>query len=582
MTPMTWRLLWLTTLCLAGIGATEADAPRQPEAATGYTHKEAVSARRFMVASAHPLATDAGYEMLRRGGSAVDAAIAAQMVLNLVEPQSSGIGGGAFLVHYAGREHRLTAYDGRETAPAAARPERFLGADGQPVTFYDAVVGGKSVGVPGLLRALELAHRRHGRLPWAQLFRPAIRLAEEGFAVSPRLATLLAKEKYLQRQEVTRRYFHHSDGSPLQAGQRLRNPEFAATLHAIAQGGADAFYRGDIARDMVAAVAGAPDNPGDLTLDDLAAYRAVERTPVCGGYRGYRVCGMGPPSSGAVAVLQILGMLEQFSLRSVPPVSLMAAHLFAEAGKLAYADRGLYLADPDFVRVPVRGLLARDYLAQRASLIRHSSAMAKAQPGLPAVNTTVPLGRDEPLELPATSHISVVDAYGNALAMTTTIEAAFGSRIMVRGFLLNNELTDFSFVPEENGRPVANRIEARKRPRSSMAPTIVFDPQGRLYAVLGSPGGSQIINYVAQCLVALIDWRLDPAEAAALPHYGSRNGPTELEQGTAAAALAESLKLLGHDVRIAEMTSGTQIIHRRGERWWGGADPRREGTARGD
>ncbi|MFZ5509145.1 MAG: gamma-glutamyltransferase [Pseudomonadota bacterium] len=580
MTRMSWRLLWLATLCLAGIGATEADAPQQPEAASGYTHKEAVSARRFMVASAHPLATDAGYEMLKRGGSAVDAAIAAQMVLNLVEPQSSGIGGGAFLVHYSGRTRRLITYDGRETAPAAARPERFLGADGKPVKFYDAVVGGKSVGVPGLLRALELAHRRHGRLPWAQVFQPAIRMAEEGFTVGPRLATLLAKEQYLQRQEAARRYFH-PDGSPLQAGQRLRNPEFAATLRAIATGGADAFYRGDIARDMVAAVVEAPDNPGDLTLEDLAAYRAVERAPVCGGYRSYRVCGMGPPSSGAVAVLQILGMLEQFSLRSAPPVSLMAAHLFAEAGKLAYADRGLYLADPDFVDVPVRGLLARDYLAQRASLIRHGSAMAKAQPGVPDMKTTARLGRDEPLELPATSHISVVDGYGNALAMTTTIEDAFGSRLMVRGFLLNNQLTDFSFAPEENGRPVANRIEARKRPRSSMAPTIVFDSKGRLYAVLGSPGGSQIINYVAQAVAGLIDWQLDPARAAALPHYGSRNGPTELEQGTSAAALADSLKLLGHDVRIMEMTSGTQIIHRQDDKWWGGADPRREGTARG-
>ncbi|MEW5889420.1 MAG: gamma-glutamyltransferase [Pseudomonadota bacterium] len=570
----------VTTLCLALAAA--ADAPQQPEGASGYTSKEAVSARRFMVASANPLATDAGYEILGRGGSAIDAAIAVQMVLNLVEPQSSGIGGGAFLVHYSGRERRLTTYDGRETAPAAARPERFLGADGKPVKFYDAVVGGKSVGVPGLLRALDLAHRRHGRLPWAELFQPAIRLAQEGFAVSPRLATLLAKEKYLQRQKAARRYFHNPDGSPLQAGQRLRNPEFAATLRAIAQGGADAFYRGDIARDIVASVAGAPDNPGDLTLEDLAAYRAVEREPVCGGYRGYKVCGMGPPSSGAVTVLQILGILERFSLKSAPPVSLMAVHLFSEAGKLAYADRGLYLADPDFVDVPVRGLLARDYLAQRAALIRYGAAMTKAQPGMPAMKETAWLGQDEPLELPATSHISVVDAYGNALAMTTTIEDAFGSRLMVRGFLLNNELTDFSFAPEEDGRPVANRIEARKRPRSSMAPTIVFDAKGRLCAVLGSPGGSQIINYVAQALVGLIDWQLDPAQAAALPHYGSRNGPTELEQGTAAAALADSLKLLGHDVRIMEMTSGTHIIRRQGDKWRGAADPRREGTARGE
>lgn len=577
--PRSWVRVGI--FCLASLcwGGAAAELARQPEGASGYAAREAVAARRFMIATANPHATDAGYEVLRRGGSAVDAAIAAQMVLNLVEPQSSGIGGGAFLVHYSHRGRRITTYDGRETAPAAARPDRFLDADGKPVKFHDAVVGGKSVGVPGVLRALELAHRQHGRLPWPQLFQPAIDLAERGFTVSARLATLLSKERYLQRQEAARRYFHNPDGSPLRAGQRLVNAEFASTLRVVAKGGADAFYEGDIARDVVAAVTAAPDNPGDLALADLAGYRAIERPALCGAYRGHRVCGMGPPSSGAATVLQMLGILENFSMRSTQPVSLMAAHLFAEAGKLAYADRGLYLADADYVSIPLAALLDPGYLLERASLIAYTNALPKARPGTP--KAPIRLGLHEPLELPSTSHISVVDSYGNALAMTTTIEDAFGSRLMVRGFLLNNQLTDFAFLPEEGGKPVANRIEAGKRPRSSMAPTIVFDPQGRLLAVLGSPGGSQIINYVAQAVVALIDWRLDPALAAGLPHYGSRNGPTELERGTAAESLADSLKLFGHDVRVMDMTSGTQIIRRHGGQWWGAADPRREGTARG-
>lgn len=578
----TGRRLLAGVAGLTGLLCAWADAPSQPEGTSVYAPTPVVSARRFMAASAHALATQAGYDVLRRGGSAVDAAIAMQMVLNLVEPQSSGIGGGAFLVHYSAHERRITTFDGRETAPAAARPDRFLDAAGQPVKFYDAVVGGKSVGVPGLLRALELAHRRYGRLPWRDLFQPAIRLADEGFVVSPRLAILLGGEKLLQRQDTARRYFHNADGSALRAGQILRNPELAATLRAIADRGADAFYHGEIAHDIVAAVAGAPGNPGDMTLADLARYRAVERPAVCGMYRAYRVCGMGPPSSGGVAVLQMLGILDHFSMRSAAPESLMAAHLFAEAGKLAYADRALYLADPDFAAIPVAGLIDPAYLARRAALIRYTQAMRGAQPGVPPGAGMTRQGRDEPLELPSTSQICVVDSAGNALAMTTTIENQFGSRLMVRGFLLNNELTDFSFAPLEGGRPVANRIEPDKRPRSSMAPTIAFDARGRVYAVLGSPGGSHIINYVAQTLIGLIDWHLDPAAAAALPHYGNRDGPTELERGTTAQRLAEPLRVLGHEVSAIDMTSGTQLIVRRAGRWWGGADPRREGAARGD
>ena len=575
----------LLALLLAAASAIVSAQPAAPERPSGWTSKQPVSARRAMIATANPLATDAGHRILARGGSAIDAAVAAQLVLNLVEPQSSGIGGGAFIVHHQGRTGTLAAYDGRETAPAAATPERFLGTDGKPLTFADAVVGGRSVGVPGTLRVLELAHRKHGRLPWASLFAPAIELAERGFPLSARLHGALASEKALASDAAARAYFYQADGRPHPVGHLLRNPEFAATLRLIAAGGADAFYRGDIARDIVAKVRAHPSNPGDMTEADLAGYQAKERAPVCGPYRAYKVCGMPLPSSGGMTVLQMLGMLERFDLSRLEPGSLFAAHLFAEAGALAYADRGRYLADPDFVPPPP-GLLDGDYLHARGWLIRPGQALGRAQPGDPLTTPRqqkVAWADDASLEFPSTSHLSIVDRYGNALAMTTTIEDIFGSRQMVRGFLLNNELTDFSFAPAEGGKPVANRVEAGKRPRSSMAPTIVYDRAGRVHAVLGSPGGSAIINYVAKTLVAMLDWKLDPQRAIDLPNMGSRNfGFVELEQDTAAAALEPKLRALGHDVRVIAHTSGLQAIARTAGGWTGGADPRREGTVRGD
>ena len=575
----------LLALLLAAASAIVSAQPAAPERPSGWTSKQPVSARRAMIATANPLATDAGHRILARGGSAIDAAVAAQLVLNLVEPQSSGIGGGAFIVHHQGRTGKLAAYDGRETAPAAATPERFLGTDGKPLTFADAVVGGRSVGVPGTLRVLELAHRKHGRLPWASLFAPAIELAERGFPLSARLHGALASEKALASDAAARAYFYQADGRPHPVGHLLRNPEFAATLRLIAAGGADAFYRGDIARDIVAKVRAHPSNPGDMTEADLAGYQAKERAPVCGPYRAYKVCGMPLPSSGGMTVLQMLGMLERFDLSRLEPGSLFAAHLFAEAGALAYADRGRYLADPDFVPPPP-GLLDGDYLHARGWLIRPGQALGRAQPGDPLTTPRqqkVAWADDASLEFPSTSHLSIVDRYGNALAMTTTIEDIFGSRQMVRGFLLNNELTDFSFAPAEGGKPVANRVEAGKRPRSSMAPTIVYDRAGRVHAVLGSPGGSAIINYVAKTLVAMLDWKLDPQRAIDLPNMGSRNfGFVELEQDTAAAALEPKLRALGHDVRVIAHTSGLQAIARTAGGWTGGADPRREGTVRGD
>jgi gamma-glutamyltranspeptidase/glutathione hydrolase len=558
--------------------------PNAPERPSGPTAKQAASARHQMVATANPLATDAGDGILRRGGTAIDAAIAVQMVLNLVEPQSSGIGGGAFMLVHDARRKALVVYDGRETAPAAARPDRFLDSTGRPLRFFAAVVGGRSVGVPGTLRMLELAHRRHGRLPWASLFEPAIRLAEHGFVVSPRLSAAIRAQRYL-RQDRARAYFHNADGTPLAAGQRLTNPAFASTLKRIAAGGANAFYTGDIARDVVHTADSYAANPGDLTVADLAAYRAQVRQPVCGQYRRYRVCGVPPPSSGGIAVLQILGMLERFDMGSIGSSDLISAHLFSEAGRLAYADRDMYVADPDFVAVPA-GLTDRGYLRERSRLIRLDSSLGYAVPGEPppvAAADNARFGRGQALELPSTSHISIVDRYGNAVAMTTTIEDAFGSKLLTAGgFLLNNELTDFSFTPVESGRPVANSVEGGKRPRSAMAPTIVYDAQGRVVVVAGSPGGPAIINYVAKTLIGILDRGLDPQTAVDLPNIGSRNGPTELERGTKAEALASKLEALGEATEIVDQNSGLQVIVRSAGRWLGGADSRREGTVSGD
>jgi gamma-glutamyltranspeptidase/glutathione hydrolase len=566
---------------LFSLAASLAFAQPAPEPASSITPKQAASAKQFMIAAAHPLAVEAGYRVLKRGGGAIDAAIAAQMVLNLVEPQSSGIGGGAFILHYSAREARLAAYDGRETAPASARGEGFIGADGQALTFLDAVVGGKSVGAPGVLRALELAHRKHGKLPWAELFAPAIELARAGFPLSPRLHSLLARVRLPGRDQAMRRLYYRADDTPKPAGTMLKNPELAATLTQIADRGADAFYRGAIARDIAEKVRLAA-NPGDLGADDLARYQAKEREPLCGPYRQWKVCGMPPPSSGGVAVLQALGILQILAPERLAADPARAAHLIVEAERLVYADRDRYLADADFVPVPVAGLIEPSYLAGRAALIRAERSMQRAQPGTPRGAPIAGLGDDAAPEFDSTSHLSIVDASGNAVAMTTSIEFAFGSQQTVRGFLLNNQLTDFSFLPRQDGKPVANRIEPGKRPRSAMAPTMVFDRDGRLILLVGSAGGSAIINHVIKILVAALDWDMDIQAAISLPNFGSRNGPTELELGTAAASWAESLKALGHEVRVIDMASGLHGIMRTREGWLGGADPRREGVAKGD
>ncbi|HVP09326.1 MAG TPA: gamma-glutamyltransferase [Burkholderiales bacterium] len=542
-------------------------------------------AAEYMVAAANPLAARAGMQILRDGGSALDAAIAVQMALNVVEPQSSGIGGGAFLLNWDAAAKAVSAYDGRETAPAAARPDRFLRPSGAPMGIGEAIASGRSVGVPGVLRMLKLAHERHGVLPWRELFQPAIRLAEDGFEVSPRLHRLIAADPLLRRNAAARAYFYLPDGRALPAGYRLKNPELAAVLRRVADEGPDAFYQGEIAHAIVAAAAAADryGRAGDLAPEDLANYRAIERDAVCGGYRGHRVCGTPPPSSGGIGVLAMLGILERFPLARVPAGSAEAVHLFAEAGRLAYADRDHYVGDPEFVDVPTAGLVDPAYLRGRSMLIRRDRSMGRAAPGTPP-GARAALGADATVEAGGTSHLSIVDADGNAVAMTTSIESAFGSRLFVRGFLLNNELTDFSFAPGEAGRPAANRVEGGKRPRSAMAPTLVFarGRDDRLLLAAGSAGGPSIINYVAKLLVGVIDWKLGVLGAIAAPNMGSRNGDTELERGSAAEALAPALRALGHPVAVHAMTSGSQAILVAPGGLQGGADPRREGVALGN
>ncbi|HEY0063918.1 MAG TPA: gamma-glutamyltransferase [Telluria sp.] len=560
-----------------------------PEAASGYAEKSGWAAKSFMVTAANPHAVDAGYQMLRKGGSAIDAAVAAQMVLTLVEPQSSGIGGGAFLMYYDGK--KVQAYDGRETAPAAATEALFQNPDGTPVSRVTGVVGGRSVGAPGVLRMLEMAQREHGKLPWKTLFAPAIALAENGFALSPRLYRLLDGEQHLRKDPFANAYFYH-DGKPWPVGHILKNPELARTLRAIAKGGADAFYKGEIARAIVHKVATYPGNPGLLTAADMGAYRARQRTPVCSDYRAYRVCGMPPPSSGGIAIAQMLGILESRDMAAVAPVdgvpTTEGVHLFSEAGRLAFADRNRYVADTDFVPLPKGGIEAmidKAYLARRAALIGEKS-MGLAPAGNP-FHTEVAWGSDNAIETPSTSHVVVFDAKGAGLSMTTSVEDAFGSRQMVGGFILNNQLTDFSFESRDAAGPVANRVEAGKRPRSAMSPTIVFDrASGKPVLAVGSAGGPTIINYVGKALVGTLDWGLNMQQAISLPNFGSRNGPTELETGRFTPAQQDALKARGHQLRSYEQNSGSQgaqriMIH--GQPWWfGGADPRREGVGKGD
>ena len=565
----------------AAVVAAEPTPPPAPEAAAP-SPVPAARAAKHMVVAANPLAAQAGLEILRAGGSAIDAAIAVQMVLNVVEPQSSGIGGGGFLVHYSAKSESIETYDGRETAPASATPDMFLNSDGSRRKFHDAVSGGLSVGVPGLLRMLEAAHKDHGRLPWRRLFDSAIELADEGFEISPRLHGLVSRDRHLKKFDTTRSYFFDAAGEAKSAGTRLINRPLASTFKVIADFGPDAFYIGPIAEDIVAAARGASPNPGRITANDLQTYRAKKRGPVCSFYRQWVICGAPPPTSGGVSTLQILGTLQEFDLAAMQPGSAEAVHLIAEASRLAFADRGQYLADPDAVRVPVARMIDPGYLAMRAKLISRATAMEKAEPGGFTGQAELRYAPSPDEHGQSTTHFSIVDGDGNVVSLTSSIKNAFGSRLMVRGFLLNNQLTDFSFSPIRNGRPIANAAAANKRPRSSMSPTLVLNAGGKPVLAVGTPGGSSIIGYVAKTIIGVLDWKLDPQAAIDAPHYVNRNGPTDLEADTPVAALQPVLEGLGHKVRVRDMVSGLHAIQITENGLLGGADPRGDGVAIGD
>ena len=574
--------------------------PLQPEIASPISRNSDVLTQKSAVASANPLASQAGLDILQAGGSAVDAAIAVQMVLGLVEPQSSGMGGGAFLLHShgAGSTRRIQAFDGRETAPALADESLFLNAQGKPLPFFETVVGGRSMGTPGVLKMLAMAHQQHGKLPWAQLFEPAIQLAKNGFAISPRLHASLLADAYLKLDPSARAYFYQADGAPHPRGHVLRNPELADVLQRIAKEGVNAFYKGDVAQAIVDKVQQHPQNPGRLSTQDLAQYQAKEREALCFDHavrtRVFEICGFPPPSSGAIAIGQILGLLQHTPKPFKAPVegALDAdwLHDYAQASRLAFADRAQYVADPDFVAAPAgdwRSLLDPAYLKLRAQLIGPIS-LKQAPAGIP-----LPAQKSAYAPMPdqaefGTSHISIVDAYGNALAMTTTIENAFGARQMVRGFLLNNELTDFSFVPRDaQGRPIANRVQANKRPRSSMSPTLVFDKAtGELLMSTGSPGGEMIIHFTTKTLIGVLHWGMTPQQAIDLPNFGALGDPMVVEEKRFSAGTLQSLRARGAEVRELALTSGIQAIVKKpvvghSKNWISGTDPRREGQVLG-
>jgi gamma-glutamyltranspeptidase/glutathione hydrolase len=563
--------------------AQEAADAVQPETTISLNSKAAgtpVEAQDWMIVAANPLASQAGAKVLRRGGTAADAMIAVQTVLGLVEPQSSGLGGGAFLVWYDAESGALTTLDGRETAPADATPRLFQDENGEPLKFWDAVVGGRSVGVPGTPALMERAHQKWGNQKWDTLFEDGIALAAGGFKVSERLAGMIARDSNrLVRFGGSSAYFYPA-GVPLKEGKILRNPDYAETLRDLAKNRTMNFYNGDIAREIVRTVRNTSGNPGVLSMADMRGYEVKERASVCAAYRAHEVCGMGPPSSGALTVGQILGMLDGYDLAALGAENPQSWRLIGDASRLAFADRGRYMADSDFVPVPVKGLVDPEYLAQRAEALDGGPALETVSAGMPAFDHAMLWADDESIELPSTSHISIVDSYGNALSMTTTIENAFGSRLMVRGFLLNNELTDFSFRTHKEGVPIANAVAPGKRPRSSMAPTIVLK-DGRPILVVGSPGGSRIIGYVAKTIVAHLDWGMDVQQAVSLGHAVNRFGTYDLEAGSAMEAMAPELEALGYKVKIRDLNSGINAISI-GDSLLGGADPRREGVALGE
>jgi gamma-glutamyltranspeptidase/glutathione hydrolase len=529
-----------------------------------------------MVSAADPRAAAAGAEILRQGGSATDAAIATMLVLNVVEPQNSGIGGGSFMLHHDAATNALAGFDGREAAPAAADAKWFYGPDGKPLPVFAAIPGGRSVGVPGNLRMMALAHQRYGKLPWATLFAPAIKLAQDGFAVTPRLHNGLVNfGRHID--PAARALFLGADGKPLPVGTLLKNPAQATLFGAIAKNGPDYFYKGAVAQKIVTAVNTAVQNPSKMTLADLAGYRAKERPPVCTKYRIYKVCSMGPPSSGGIAVQMILKQIERFDMAGLGKDSPVAWHLFAESERLAYADRDLYLGDPDHVTVPIKGLLDPAYLAKRSALISPEHSMASIAAGTPPGAPPRTLAPNA--DVPGTSDLVAVDKKGNVAEVTTTIESYFGSGLSVDGVMLNNELTDFDFVPAKGGYLVANRVAGGKRPRSSMAPTIVYGPDGKVRIALGAAGGSTIIAQVAKALIGVLDWKLSAQDAIALGLLYAPKLDAVAEKGTQLEPLVPALQALGEHIQIAPLGLKANAIERVGNAWVGAADPRSEGVA---
>jgi gamma-glutamyltranspeptidase / glutathione hydrolase len=530
------------------------------------------------VSAADPRAAEAGQEILRRGGSATDAAIAMMLTLNIVEPHNSGIGGGGFLMHHDGRTGVLESIDGRETAPAAARPDRFMGADGNPLSFRDAWPGGYSVGVPGNVRLAWEAHRKWGKLPWAELFQPAIRLAEQGFEVRQRLDTAMKAVAPVWADFPEIQKYFWIDGKPAPMGTILKNPPLAALFRRIAAEGPDAFYLGDNARMVADTVSKAPKNPVPMTEADLAAYQAKPRKPVCGPYHGYTICGMGPASAGGITVLQVLGMVERFPLAKWGKDDPRSWHVIGEAMQLAYADRDNWLGDPEFVSVPISGLIDPGYLRQRSALISMGRALNVYRPGTPpgAEKRTAALPQPES----GTSHFVAVDRNGDIAAWTSTIESFFGSQLVANGVILNNELTDFSFTPEKDGAPVANRVEPGKRPLSSMSPTIVYDAAGTPVFTIGAAGGRTIIMQVAKALIAHFDWGLSAQDSIALGfEFFDRDGLV-LEQGTSLEAMKAPLEKMGHKVSISRFGLKANAAERTADgHWVGAADPRSPGVS---
>ena len=582
MLKITSSLLRLITICSCAAPIFNATAQQIsdaiiPETSVAQQQSQLVHGKQWMIATANHYASEAGAAMLRQGGNAIDAMVATQLVLGLVEPQSSGIGGGGFLVYWDNDNHQMTTFDGRETAPFAVTPRLFQDKKGQPLAFYDAVVGGRSVGTPGTIKLLWNSHQQYGQLQWKKLFQPAIKLAKKGFIVSPRLAALVAKDAtHLQRWPQTRHYFFDGQGQPIQAGQTLINQPYANTLRKIADYGQKAFYQGDIAREIVNTVQNAVGNPGVLSSIDLASYRVKQRSPVCAPYRQYQICGMGPPSSGALTLGQIMAMLSHYPLAKMGADNINSWRLIGDASRLAFADRGRYMADSDYVPMPTTGLLDPAYIQQRAQLLATNKKLAAVKPGAPPWDHATLQTTDEAIELPSTTHFAIVDRQGNVVSMTSTIENSFGSRLMVGGFLLNNELTDFSFRSHIDGVPIANRIEPGKRPRSSMAPTIVMHNNQPVLAI-GSPGGSQIIGYIAKTLVAYLDWNMDLQQAINLPNINNRFGTFELEQNTSATVWAPKFEQLGYKTMVKDLNSGIQAISIAPKQLIGAADPRREG-----